>query len=689
MKCVLRALPLVLVLATATAAGGQDGVTRYVRYAHGGRTAYGILEGETIRELRGDPVSGARPTGRAVRLVDVRLLAPLDPVRVSKVVGVAINTRRPGREQPVAHPRFFAKMPTSLVGPEDEVEHPPEASNLDWEGELVLVIGRKGRHIPVEDAPRHIFGVTAGNDFSENTWYAERQGTGEPTRLFAKATDTWAPLGPVLVTGLDYGDLGVEIRVNGETVASGRTSQLLNSPAQLVSYVSRYMTLLPGDLIYTGTYPTLPGKDNTVKPGDVVEVEIERIGVLRNRVVAMRSPLLPPPVAVAAPAAAPAAEQRAAAPDPDRAPVYEVDPFWPRPLPNNWILGQVAGIAVDARDHVWIVHRPASLTPREAGAVQNPPLSECCVPAPPVIEFDPEGNVVRAWGGSGPGYDWPGTEHTIFVDHWGNVWLGGMGREDAHVLKFTAEGGFLLQIGKKGATGGSNDTLNLGRPAGIHVDPATNEVYIADGYRNRRVIVFDAETGAYRRHWGAYGRRPEDVDPGDYDPKAPPAPQFRNPVHAVRVSMDGLVYVADRVSNRIQVFRPSGEFVREAFLARNTRGGTFGGSVWDLAFSPDPAQTYLFVPDGTNQKVWILRRRDLAVLGSFGRGGRNAGYFGWVHNLALDSKANAYTAEVDSYKRVQRFRPVSGWPAAAGAPVDSRPPGAPPASRAAWGPPDP
>jgi DNA-binding beta-propeller fold protein YncE len=329
---------------------------------------------------------------------------------------------------------------------------------------------------------------------------------------------------------------------------------------------------------------------------------------------------------------------------------------------------------VGPNDHIWIVHRPRTVTTREAGAAQNPPLSTCCVPAPSVIEFDQEGTVVRAWGGPSAGGGangeqtvayWPESEHGITVDAQGNLWIASNGRGDHVVLKFSPEGRQLLQIGRVGENAGSNDTMRLGQPTAVDVDVSANEVYVADGYRNRRVIVFNATTGAYKRHWGAYGRRPVDGDtaapavqgtsspwPITYDTTA--LPQQFNTVHAVRLSRDGLVYVADRINNRIQVFRKDGSFVREGALARATRAM---GSVWDIALSRDSAQTYLFVPDGTNQKVWILKRSDLSVVGSFGRGGRQAGQFGWVHNLAIDSRGNLYTSEVDIYKRVQRFVP--------------------------------
>jgi hypothetical protein len=348
-----------------------------------------------------------------------------------------------------------------------------------------------------------------------------------------------------------------------------------------------------------------------------------------------------------------AASSAAWAADPPR---FQVDPFWPKPLPNNWIIGQVGGIAVDAQDHVWIIHRPRSLTDDEKGATLNPPRSKCCVPAPPVIEFDADGNVVQAWGGPGAGYEWPLREHGIYVDHKGFVWLGGNRDGDGAILKFTRDGKFVMQIGHAGPSKGSNDPTQLDKPADVNVDPATNEIYVADGYGNRRVIVFDADTGAYKRHWGAYGHKPSDDKTPPYSPAAPVAQQFGNPVHCAKLAKDGLLYVCDRINNRIQVFHKDGSFVTEWFYEKNTLGN---GAVWDLALSRDPQQTYLFNADGENNEVRILRRSDGAVVGSFGRSGRWAGQFHWVHNITVDSKGNIFTTEVDNADRVQKFRPVN------------------------------
>jgi DNA-binding beta-propeller fold protein YncE len=346
----------------------------------------------------------------------------------------------------------------------------------------------------------------------------------------------------------------------------------------------------------------------------------------------------------------------APAPPPADGTDFRIDPFWPKPLPNDWLLGEVSGVAVDSRDHVWIVQRPRSLSADEAGAAQEPPISVCCKPAPAVLEFDSEGNVVGSWGGPGEGFEWPALEHGIFVDYKDNVWIGGNGPDDHQVLKFSRDGTFLLQIGKAGKTEGSNHTSYLGRPADIYVDAEANEAYIADGYGNRRVIVFDADSGEYRRHWGAYGNEPDDTDPGAYDPDGDFPQQFRTPVHAVNISDDGLVYVADRVNNRIQVFQKSGEFVEEILIAKRTLGA---GAVWDLDFSPDTEQRLLYNADGTNQQVWVLERGDLQLLGSFGRRGRYAGQFHWVHSLAADRQGNIYTGEVNQGRRLQKFVPAT------------------------------
>ncbi|WP_407527319.1 hypothetical protein [Methylobacterium oryzisoli] len=334
------------------------------------------------------------------------------------------------------------------------------------------------------------------------------------------------------------------------------------------------------------------------------------------------------------------------------APSFRVDPYWPKPLPNDWIMGQAAGVSVDAQDRVWVVQRPRSLTDDEKAASLTPPRTKCCRPAPPVLVFDQEGNLVKVWGGPGTGYDWPANEHGIHVDHKGFVWLAGNGDTDGQILKFDQDGKFILQIGKSGPQTNSADTSRLGKPAHMQVDPATNELYVADGYFNHRVIVFDAETGAYKRHWGAYGKPPTDEALGPFDPAAPPAQQFRNPVHCVQVARDGLVYVCDRTNNRVQVFRTDGTFVKEYFVEKETRAN---GSVWELALWPDDAQSFLLNADGANNEVRTLDRDSGKVLGRFGRNGRQAGDFHWVHNLAIDRKGNVFTTEVDTGKRAQKF----------------------------------
>lgn len=343
-------------------------------------------------------------------------------------------------------------------------------------------------------------------------------------------------------------------------------------------------------------------------------------------------------------------------------PAFEFDPAWPKlPLPNQWFFGNVAGIAIDAADHVWVIQRPLSVSGADSYASLTPPAGECCRPAPSIIEFDAAGSVVQAWGGPDPknvtgkkaaeGYEWP-REHGLFVDHRGDVWTGSDEPNAATVTKFTRTGTMIFQKGRFGQSKGNADTENFGSPAGVFVDAAANEAYVADGYHNNRVVVLDAATGAFKRMWGAYGHRPEDGDP-PYDPRQPPSQQFRHPVHCVEISRDGLVYVCDRRGNRVQVFRKDGTFVKEGFVARETLGF---GAVHDVAFSSDPQQRFMYVGDGANHKVWILRRDDLVILGSFGHGGRQAGAFGVVHTLATDSKGNVYVGETLNGDRVQKFR---------------------------------
>jgi hypothetical protein len=360
------------------------------------------------------------------------------------------------------------------------------------------------------------------------------------------------------------------------------------------------------------------------------------------------APAATTPAAAAAPAA-PAAEWGAAG----VAPRFEVDPFWPKPLPNHWLLGSTIGVSVDSRDHVWIIHRQESLNKdTEASAGVNSPTGACCMAAPNVIELDAAGNVVGSWGGPGQGYDWPTSNHGITVDHMDNVWIGGNDVKDAHILKFTRSGQFLLQLGKPQQNQGSNDAVNFWRVAKISIDAEANEAYIADGYGNKRVVVLDASTGERKRYWGAYGERPDDTDLGLYDPAAPPARQFRNPVHCAEPSRDGFVYACDRVNDRIQVFRKDGTYVSELRVAPETRGA---GSVWDIAFSHDPAQTYIYLADGLNERIYIIHRASMQILTSFGDGGRQPGQFFGVHSIAVDSQGNIYTTETYEGKRVQKF----------------------------------
>ena len=354
-------------------------------------------------------------------------------------------------------------------------------------------------------------------------------------------------------------------------------------------------------------------------------------------------------------------------------PTYEVDPLWPKPLPNHWLLGSVTGVAVDAQDHIWVVHRGYdSMTARtEIGAATNPKTAdECCVPAPPVLEFDAAGTLLNHWGGPGDKYDWPVSPGGIAVDAQ-SVWIAaagppeipgsanataGRGRagggattttaagrgtatppkpQDAHVLKFSRKGEFLLQIGKAGTPGGNDSQTALDRPAAVAIDAAAKEVYVADGFVNHRIAVFDATTGAFKRQWGG--------SDGEF-----------KTVSCVEIARDGTVYVCDRGNNRVQAFDRTGKFLKQGIVAKETRGT---GSVWDVALSNDPQQRFLFVADGHDQKIFVLRRDTLETVVSFGDGGRYPGTFYSVGSVAVDSRGSLYTGETLEGKRVQKFLP--------------------------------
>ena len=332
-------------------------------------------------------------------------------------------------------------------------------------------------------------------------------------------------------------------------------------------------------------------------------------------------------------------------------PRFSVDPAWPR-IPNNWQFGQVASVSVDARDHVWVLQRPGTLSPEEKPRA-----------APPLLEFDAAGNFVQAWGGPGQGYDWPNSEHGVYVDPKGFVWIGGNGEKDNQILKFTKAGKFVMQIGRTGQSKGNADTQNLNQPADTFLYAKTNELFVADGYGNRRVIVFDADTGTFKRMWGAFGNVPTDAPPNPANPDADPqgAPQFVQPVHAARVSNDGLVYVSDRGGKRVQVFTLEGKYVSQVFIGRECKAPECGNGTTaaSTAFSTDPEQRFLYVGNRSQAKVMVLNRKTLDVLDSFGRWGSAPGEFGTLHHMAADSKGNLYVTEVTPLKpenrRIQKF----------------------------------
>ena len=370
----------------------------------------------------------------------------------------------------------------------------------------------------------------------------------------------------------------------------------------------------------------------------------------------------------ARPALAPLAFEQIARPG-TKMPRFMVDAAWPA-MPPDLLLGQVSGVAVGPDDSVWVVHRPHSLTATDTGLAQDPPIAVCCKPAPPVVRFASDGRYLGGWGGpdSAPSVDgvtqWPSSLHGIFVDKAGTIWFGGNGKGDHVVLNYSADGRHIRSFGRRGRTGGNDATDLLGNPS--DVNHSEDMVLISDGYINRRVIGFDAKSNAYKGRWGAYGKPP--VAPtrtGDFDQSHavdpskvadPKAPIFADIVHCVVPTRDGHVYVCDRNNNRAQLFKRGKDgsltFVRDLVIAGDT-GGTH--SVTDIAFSPDPDQTYLYVADMMNGRIWILRRATHEVLGAIGRIGRQAGQFTWLHSIDTDSQGNLYATEVNTGRRVQKL----------------------------------
>jgi hypothetical protein len=341
------------------------------------------------------------------------------------------------------------------------------------------------------------------------------------------------------------------------------------------------------------------------------------------------------------------------------APEFRVDPSWPI-VPNGWVLGEVTSVSVDRNDNIWVLHVPQSI-----------PEAQRAKAAPPVLQFDAAGRLLASWGGPDGGAEWLGREHGIFVDADDFVWLGGRagwpranppGNSDDMIMKYTMAGELVLQIGRRGASTGNLDTNNVHQATDLFVDTEANEVYAADGYGNKRVIVFDSDTGAFKRMWGAFGNPP----PATFAANAPtPQPQttpegppeFGLP-HAIKVSRDGVVYVADRINNRIQMFTRDGSFLRQV---RVTNAGSDVVPVpAGFAFSPDERQQLLYVVDSGAMRVVIFERATMSQIGAVGTRGANAGQFDIVHHMAVDSKGNLYTAEIVNQRRAQKFVLGSG-----------------------------
>jgi DNA-binding beta-propeller fold protein YncE len=338
-----------------------------------------------------------------------------------------------------------------------------------------------------------------------------------------------------------------------------------------------------------------------------------------------------------------------------RSPEFQVDPAWPI-VPNNWVLGEVTSIAVDSHDRIWVLHRPRSI-----------PADKRAQAAPPVLEFDAAGKLLNSWGGDAAGYDWPEREHGIFVDAKDFVWISGNGgwprpatpgTGDDMILKFTTAGKLVLQIGHRGQSQGNTDTENVHQPADTFVDSRANEIYVADGYGDQRIVVFDANTGKFKRMWGAFGNTPTPVmaaNPPVPQPQQPGSdgpPQFGLP-HAVKVSKDGTVYVADRINNRIQLFTTAGKYLKTVRVTNED--AAVAPVPAGFSFSPDNKQQFLYVVDSGPMRVVVFDRQTMGQIGVVGMRGANPGEFNIVHHMAADSKGNLYTAEIVTNRRAQKF----------------------------------
>jgi hypothetical protein len=371
-------------------------------------------------------------------------------------------------------------------------------------------------------------------------------------------------------------------------------------------------------------------------------------------------------------------QQPAAVADENGAPVFRVDPFWPKPLPNRWSMQQVTGIDFDHLDHIWFLNRAAAAEGDEIGGGGTPPRIDCCVRGPEVIELDQQGNVVHAWGGPGYHPRWPTALQTVIADTRGFVWVGGTAPQDS-ILKFTRDGQFVWDFDHRPPPGAAFHETNqntdvLGSKGRFQLDEAASEIYIVN---SKRVLVYDMNSGAFKRGWGGHGMplaaiSNEPIPPYTWTGTRPPDERnFVPDLHFVEISSDRLVYVGERGQNRIEVFTTDGAFVKEFYVSPETpaRGEGCGGlqntrlppcgTTYKLALSRDPQQKYMYVADGTNNKVWILDRQSGRTLGSFGGNGRYAGQLHWINAIAMDSHGNIYTGEVEQAKRIQKFAPLA------------------------------